>query len=131
VASKTVKGVSLDFCRGKNWVGFCQELLRLNSAFDSAAALEEGCGPRFQKNALSWGASSFGCQQPVFAEAPSRFFDLSRSSGFIILMQIRLRVSIVRQPKTQAPQICRLLIMYTGLKNLSAFHFPMLIMLPL
>lgn len=69
--SKTVRGISLDFCRGRNWVGFCQELLRLNSAFDSVAAMDERSGPRFWKNAESLRASMFGCQQPVFAETPS------------------------------------------------------------
>lgn len=91
--------------------GFCQELLRLDSAFDSVATSDDGCGPSFWKNALSLRASVLRCQQPGFAEALCWFFDLSRSSGCIILMQIRPRVSEVRQPKTQAPQICRLLIM--------------------
>lgn len=69
-----------DFSGGRNWVEFCQELLSLKSAFGSEATSDERHRPRFWKNAR---ASAFGCQQPVFAEALSCFFDLSRSSGCI------------------------------------------------
>lgn len=123
-ASKILRGAWLDFFRARvffrdSWIffrallaiGSCQELVRLNPAFDSVATSDKGCQPRSLKNSLNLCASNSGCQQPVFAEALCWFFDLSRSSGCIIFMQIRLRVSEVRQPKTQAPQISRPLIM--------------------
>lgn len=55
---------------------------------------------------------------PLFLDASNLFLQRHRVVflisvgvlGALMLMQIRLRVSKVRQPKAQAPQICRLLI---------------------
>lgn len=87
---KIVWRAQMDIFRAISWSGSYQKLLRWKPAFDSVATPNEGCRPRFLKDAQSLLASSSGCQQPVFAEALSCFFDLSRSSGCIIFMQIRL-----------------------------------------